>query len=81
MGSAKYVGMDVLPITNRGKPASDHFRVRRVRNRAGGKSPAPMWMRLTNSDLSSHAINQLLGIVADSGFKHRLHVFDLLNSF
>ena len=36
---------------------------------------------LTNSDLASHAINQLLGIVADPGLKHCLDVLDLINSF
>jgi len=36
---------------------------------------------LTNSDLSSHAINQLLGIVANPGLKHSLDVLDLVNSF
>ena len=36
---------------------------------------------LTNSDLSSHAINQLLGIVANPSLKHRLDVLDLVNSF
>jgi hypothetical protein len=49
-----------------------------IRKRACLETPR---MPLANSDLPSHAINQLLGIVADSGFKHRLHVFDLLNSF
>ena len=39
------------------------------------------WMLLTNADLSSHTINQLLGIVADPGLKHRLDVLDLVNSF
>jgi hypothetical protein len=38
-------------------------------------------MLLTNSDLSSHTINQFLGIVADPGLKHRLDVLDLVNSF
>jgi hypothetical protein len=36
---------------------------------------------LSNSDLSSHAVNQLLGIVADPSLKHRLDVLDLVNSF
>jgi hypothetical protein len=36
---------------------------------------------LTNSDLSSHAINQLLGIVADPVLKHSLDVLDLVNPF
>jgi hypothetical protein len=36
---------------------------------------------LTNSDLSSHAINQPLGIVANPGLKHSLDVLDLVNSF
>jgi hypothetical protein len=35
---------------------------------------------LTNADLSSHAINQFLGIVADSGLKHRVDVLDLFNA-
>ena len=39
------------------------------------------WMLLTNADLSSHTINQLLGIVADPSLKHRLDVLDLVNSF
>jgi hypothetical protein len=38
-------------------------------------------MLLTNSDLPSHAINQLLGIVADPSLKYRLDVLDLVNSF
>jgi hypothetical protein len=52
----------------RGKPALRSFRV-------GG------WMLLTNADLSSHTIDQLLGIVADPGLKHRLDVLDFVNSF
>ena len=52
-----------------------------ARNRAGGKLAIPKWVRLSNSDLSSHAINQLLGIVADPSLKHRLDVLDLVNSF
>ena len=36
---------------------------------------------LTNSDLSSHAINQLLGIVANPSLKHCFDVLDLVNSF
>ena len=36
---------------------------------------------LSNSDLSSHAFNQLLGVVADPSLKHRLDVLDLVNSF
>jgi len=35
---------------------------------------------LTNPDLSSHAINQFLGIVADPGLEHCLDVFDLVNA-
>jgi len=38
-------------------------------------------MLLTNSDLPSHAINQLLGIVADPSLEYRLDVLDLVNSF
>jgi len=38
-------------------------------------------MLLTNSDLPSHAINQLLGIVADPSLKYRLDVLDLVNAF
>src|ERR1700722_4078260 len=34
----------------------------------------------TNSDLASHAINQLLGIVADPGLRPGLDVLDLINS-
>jgi NAD(P)-dependent dehydrogenase (short-subunit alcohol dehydrogenase family) len=46
----------------------------------GDKSAIPGTL-LTDSDLSSHAIDQLLGIVADPGLKHRLDVLDLVNSF
>jgi len=35
---------------------------------------------LTNPDLSSHAINQFLGIVAHPGLEHRLDVLDLFNA-
>ena len=35
---------------------------------------------LTNPDLSSHAINQFLGIVADPGLEHRLDVLNLVNA-
>ena len=38
-------------------------------------------MPLTNSDLASHAVNQLLGVVADPSLKHRLDVLDFVNSF
>jgi hypothetical protein len=41
----------------------------------------PEWMLLTNSDLSAHAIDQLLEIVADLGLKHCLHILDLVNAF
>lgn len=47
-------------------------------NRAVGNAKLIL---LTNSDLSSHAVNQLLGIEADPGLKHRLDVLDLVNSF
>jgi hypothetical protein len=40
----------------------------------------PGWT-LANSDLPSHAIQQLLGVVADPGLKHRLDVLDLVNPF
>ena len=40
----------------------------------------PKWVDLSNSDLSSHAIDQLLGIVADPSLKHSLDVLDLVNS-
>ena len=33
-----------------------------------------------NFDLAAHTINQLLGIVADPGLKHCLHVLDLVNA-
>jgi hypothetical protein len=52
-----------------------------ARNRAGGKLAIPKWVHLSNSDLSSHAIDQLLGIIADPGLKHSLDVLDLVNSF
>jgi uncharacterized repeat protein (TIGR03803 family) len=45
-----------------------------------GKSSIPRYA-LTNSDLSSNAINQLLGIVANPRLKHRLDVLDFVNSF
>jgi hypothetical protein len=35
---------------------------------------------LTNSDLSSHAVNQLSGVVPDAGFKHGFDVLDVVNS-
>ena len=35
---------------------------------------------LTDPDLSSHAINQFLGIVADPGLEHRLDILDLVNA-
>src|SRR5271156_3747035 len=41
----------------------------------------PSRCHLSNSDLSSHAVNQLLGIVSDPSLKHRLDVLDLVNSF
>ena len=34
---------------------------------------------LTNADLASDAVDQLLGIVADARLKHRLHVLDIGN--
>ena len=64
----------------REESTKDNFRI-------GDHTPATCWwqwaesMLLTNSDLSAHAIDQLLGIVADPGLKHCLHVLDLVNAF
>jgi hypothetical protein len=35
---------------------------------------------LTNPDLSSHDLDQFLGIVADPGLEHRLDVLDLVDA-
>jgi len=60
----------------------DNFRVAdHTREPCRWQSAEPEWMLLTNSDLSAHSIDQLLGIVADPGLKHCLDVLDLLNSF
>jgi hypothetical protein len=69
--------------------ASMHY-MRRVRMRATDartRSPDLNVNRqdcryaLTNSDLSSHAIDQLLGIVANPCLKHCFDVLDLVDSF
>ena len=41
----------------------------------------PSGCDLSNSNLSSHAVNQLLGIVAEPSLEHRLDVLGLFNSF
>jgi hypothetical protein len=45
------------------------------------QSAGPEWILLTNPDLSAHAIDQLLRVVADPALKHCLHVLDLVNAF
>ncbi len=44
-----------------------------------GVGNKPRSRLLTNPDLSSHAINQFLGIVADPTLEHRLDILDLFN--
>ena len=64
-----------------GRTVGDNFRV--ADNTPGtipGQYATVGWILLTNADLSSHAIDQLLGIVADPGLKHSLHILDVLNS-